>query len=112
MPSFNRPIQFLNFFFFSFVSESEEETFVTAPEYPNNADGASTNQPSLPLRNKTVVVGEDLNSDQVTGEKKEENESDDTIKKKEPPTIPEKTGAETTLITYFLVFPITESVTV
>lgn len=112
MPSFNRPIQFLNFFFFSFVSESEEETFVTAPEYPNNADGASTNQPSLPLLNKTVVVGEDLNSDQVTGEKKEENESDDTIKKKEPPTIPEKTGAETTLITYFLVFPITESVTV
>ncbi|XP_005921410.3 uncharacterized protein LOC102306582, partial [Haplochromis burtoni] len=71
-------------------SESEEETFVTAPEFPNNADGASTNQPSLPLLNKTVVVGEDLNSDQVTGEKKEENESDDTIKKKEPPTIPEK----------------------
>lgn len=57
------------------------------------------------MLNKTVVVGEDLNSDQVTGEKKEENESDDTIKKKEP-------GAETTPITYFLVFPITESVTV
>ncbi|XP_039455997.1 THO complex subunit 2-like isoform X2 [Oreochromis aureus] len=76
--------------------ESEEDKFVTAPEYPNaNAHGASTNQPSLPLLNKTVVVGEDLNSDEVTGEKKEErrkkeeNESDDM--KKEPPTIPEKT---------------------
>lgn len=111
MPSFNRPIQFLNFFF-SFVSESEEDKFLTAPEYPNNADGASTNQLSLPLLNKTVVVGEELNSDQVTGEKKEENESDDMIKKKGPPTIPEKTGAKTTPITYFLVFPITESVTV
>lgn len=74
-----------------------------------SGDGAE--QPSSPLDNVAPAAGKGVKSDQATGEKTGENESDDMIQQKEPHTTPESTGAETTAITYYFVAPAIERVT-